>query len=166
LSVSLYNIADRFQAIQTLALNPDTDPQVFADTLESIEGEAQEKIVSIIGVRRGMVGQIEAAKAELERVAKYVEGLERNKTKLEEYTRAQMERMGLREVDGGIRGKVKFAKCPPSIEVEDASRVPQRLLKPQEPVVDKAAVKAEIDEYKVVPPGVKVVNDRERLKWS
>ena len=163
--MNLYQITENHRGLMLLAEDPEADQQMIADTLESLEGILEDKFLSIAAVRRNLSAGIDALKDEEDRLANKRRLLQVNRGRLESYLEKQMREMGLQELKAGIH-EVKFGKCPPSVEIEDAANIPDTYMVPQDPQINKRAI---LDDYRatnIIPPGVRIVNDKESLRWK
>lgn len=138
---SLYDLTEQFQELLSMALDPDTDPEALADTMEAIEGEIEEKADGYAKVIKSLEADVEALKTEETRLA----GRRKNIS-------ANIDRMK-RALESSMRttGKTKFKttlfsfgiqKNVPSVSILDESKIPEQFLIPQSPKIDKRAIMA------------------------
>lgn len=66
--MTLYEITGRFVELLTWAEDPDVDEQAFQDTLESLTAEIEEKADGYAKIIRQLQGEVEAIKAEVDRL--------------------------------------------------------------------------------------------------
>ena len=138
---TLYELTEAYQELLSMALDPDTDPEALADTMEAIDGEIEVKADGYAKVMKELKAIADARKAEAKRLldgAKSVEAnIDRMKSALETAMRAT--------------GKVKFKttlfsfgiqKNVPSVSILDESKIPEQFLIPQSPKIDKRAIMA------------------------
>lgn len=138
---SLYQLTEAYQELLSMALDPDTDPEALADTMEAVDGEIEVKADGYAKVMKELKAIADARKAEAKRLldgAKSVEAnIDRMKAALETAMRAT--------------GKVKFKtalfsfgiqKNVPSVSILDESKIPEQFLIPQSPKIDKRAIMA------------------------
>lgn len=142
---TLYELTEAYQELLSMALDPETDPEALADTMEAIDGEFEVKADGYAKVMKALDADAKAIREEEKRLASRRQGIERNidrmKTALESSMRAT--------------GKTKFKttlfsfgiqKNPPSLKIDLPDRVPEEFLIPQEPKVDTASIKKELKE--------------------
>ncbi len=84
---TLYKIAENYQAL----LNMDLDEETLADTLESIEGEFEEKADNICHVIAEVGGKVDIIDAEIKRLQARKKTLSGRKDSLRNYLLTQME---------------------------------------------------------------------------
>jgi hypothetical protein len=125
-----------------LAEDPDTDPQAFADTLEGIEGELEDKADNYAKVIRSLEADAAACDAEAKRLRAKKQTIENNIKRMKGALQYAMQ----------TTGKVKF-KTPlfsfgirknPASVVIDAVNVrdfPEEFIIESEPILDKKALK-------------------------
>ena len=147
--MTLYELTDDYLEIASMIDDPDVDPQTIADTLESIGGEIEDKAENYAKV-------IANATAEADGLAKEIERLTRRKKAIETNARRVKDTLQNAMV---ITGKTKFKtplfsfgiqKNPASLEIAEGTAIPERYLIPQEPKVDKAAIKAALKDGEVI----------------
>lgn len=147
--MTLYELTDDYLEIASMIDDPDVDPQTIADTLESIGGEIEDKAENYAKV-------IANATAEADGLAKEIERLTRRKKAIETNARRVKDTLQNAMV---ITGKMKFKtplfsfgiqKNPASLEIAEGTTIPERYLIPQEPKVDKAAIKAALKDGEVI----------------
>lgn len=147
--MTLYELTDDYMEVASMIDDPDMDPQTIADTLESIGGEIEDKAENYAKV-------IANATAEADGLAKEIERLTRRKKAIETNARRVKDTLQNAMV---ITGKTKFKtplfsfgiqKNPASLEIAEGTTIPERYLIPQEPKVDKAAIKAALKDGEVI----------------
>ena len=147
--MTLYELTDDYLEIASMIDDPDVDPQTIADTLESIGGEIEDKAENYAKV-------IANATAEADGLAKEIERLTRRKKAIETNARRVKDTLQNAMV---VTGKTKFKtslfsfgiqKNPASLEIAEGTTIPERYLIPQEPKVDKAAIKAALKDGEVI----------------
>lgn len=137
---TLYELTAEYQMLLDMAMDPDTDPQTLADTMEAIGGEIEDKAEGYAMVMRSLEADAAAIRAEEKRLAGRRQSIEANinrmKMALENAMRAT--------------GKTKFKtrlfsfgiqKNPPALKIDDPKRVSHDFLIPQEPKIDTDAIK-------------------------
>jgi len=139
---TLYQLTTDYEALLTLAEDPDTDPQAFADTLEGLTGEIEDKADNYAKVLRMLDGDAQAIRDEERRLKARREAIENNIKRMKSALQYAMQ----------VTGKVKFKtalfsfgirKNPPSVVI-DAVNVrdfPDEYIIESEPILDKKALK-------------------------
>ena len=141
---TLYELTNDYLTLLDMAEDPDVEEDVLRDTMEGIEGEIEIKADGYARVMK----QLEATSANLEFEEKRL--MNRRKT-----IDRNIKRMKQALQDAMIAtGKPKFKtdlfsftirKNPASVVIDHATCIPPEFLIPQDPEVDKKAIKAAID---------------------
>ena len=141
---TLYELTNDYLTLLDMAEDPDVEEDVLRDTMEGIEGEIEIKADGYARVMK----QLEATSANLEFEEKRL--MNRRKT-----IDRNIKRMKQALQDAMIAtGKPKFKtdlfsftirKNPASVVIDHATCIPPEFLIPQDPKVDKKAIKAAID---------------------
>ena len=74
--MKLYELTEQFLALQDLVYDPEVDDQVLQDTMDGLWGEIEEKADGYAKIIKGMQGDIEALKAEENRLVARRKALE------------------------------------------------------------------------------------------
>lgn len=159
----LYEIADRYQGLEA-KLNDDADEitqEALWDTLEGIEGELADKVENIVKLRQNIEAEVEALKAEEQRLAKKRRVLEAKTEGLKGYLFAQLNKIGIKKFKAGVFN-LTIRPCNPSVEVIDEAAVPHIYKTFPAPVVSKSMA-LEVLKTGVEIPGLKLVTDKETL---
>ena len=147
--MTLYELTDDYLEIASMIDDPDVDPQTIADTLESIGGEIEDKAENYAKVIANATAEADGLAKEIERLARRKKAIETNARRVKDTLQNAMV----------ITGKMKFKtplfsfgiqKNPASLEIAEGTTIPERYLIPQEPKVDKAAIKAALKDGEVI----------------
>ncbi len=139
---TLYELTDDYLNLLEMAEDPDTDPEAFADTLEGIEGAIEDKADGYAKVIRTLEGDAAACDAESKRLRNKKQAIENNIKRMKQALQYAME----------ATGKTKFKtplfsfgiqKNPAAVVMDEGyiENIPERFLIPQDPVIDKKAIK-------------------------
>lgn len=147
----LYQLTEQYEDIINLLYDGETDEQTILDTLESIEGEIEDKADNYAKMIKSMLADAEAIKKEEERLHSRRTSLENRVKWLKDTLQANLE----------FIGKTKFktelfsfsvssngGKQPLTI-TENIGEIPGKYLIPQDPVVNKDAVRELLKEKEV-----------------
>lgn len=96
--MTLYKITEKFLEFMTWAEDPDVDEQAFQDTMDSLHAEFEEKADGYAKIIRTLNGEVEAIKAEVDR-------LTQRKNAIENHIKAMKNNL---EQDMIATGKEKF----------------------------------------------------------
>ena len=148
---TLYEIAAIYRAQLEQLSELDLDPQTVSDTLESIQGDMQDKLRAVIAYSMELdilaAGAADAAK----RMAARAKTLESRVEAMRAYALTHMQGTGISEV-ATDEFAAKVAKKPPSVQIADDAALPIEFLRVKtvsEP--DKTALKAALQGGRVVP---------------
>lgn len=137
--MTLYELTDEYLYLLELTEDPDTDPEVLADTMEALEGEIEYKADGYAKVIRQLEHDAAALDTELKRIRNRKSSLEANVTRLKTALKESME----------ATGKTKFKtelfsfgiqNNRASVVVDDWKQLPHDFLKFSDPVPDKTAI--------------------------
>lgn len=139
--MNLFEISNEYLAILQLAEDPDVDPEVLADTMESIEADFEDKADAYAYIISTLKGDAATIDAELKRLKARKDAIEANADRLKKSLEEAMR----------VTGKTKFKtamhsfgiqKNPQSVRLVEGETIPEQFLVPQEPKVDKKAILA------------------------
>jgi len=142
---TLYELTEAYQELLSMALDPDTDPEALADTMEGLEGEIEAKADGYAKVMKELRAVADARKAEAKRLTDGAKSIEANIDRMKSALAAAMR----------LTGKTKFKttlfsygiqKNPPALKIDRPEDVPAEFLIPQEPKIDSVAIKKELKE--------------------
>ena len=142
---TLYELTAEYQSLLELAEDPESDPQAIADTFEGLEFELESKAEDYAKVIRMLEYDAAACDAESKRLRNKKLSIESNIKRMKAALQSAMV----------ATGKTKFKtklfsfgirKSPASVVIDDPKMVPPEFLIPQEPQVDKRAIKDALKE--------------------
>ncbi len=158
MDTSLYLIATQYkQAAETLA-QLDLDEQTMADTLESIGGELEEKVINLAMMTRNLESSAEqiqqAAQAMNERAQKLIH----RAAKIREYLVNTLNYVGIKKFDNPYF-KLAVQKNPGAVVIDKDASIPTEFMRQPplpEPVPDKERIKKAL-QANVNVPGCQLV---------
>ncbi|WP_283685178.1 siphovirus Gp157 family protein [Parablautia sp. Marseille-Q6255] len=142
-NISLYELTEQYDAVLNMLYDGETDEQTIMDTLESIEGEIEDKADNYAKLIRIMQTDAELLKKEEDRLAARRRSLENRSGQLKQNLQANLE----------FIGKTKFKTALFSFSVatngglqpltitDNIGDIPGKYLIPQPPVPDKDAIR-------------------------
>ena len=142
---SLYQLTEAYQELLSMALDPETDPEALADTMEAIDGEIEVKADGYAKVMKELKAIADARKAEAKRLLDGAKSVEANIDRMKSALMTAMKLTGKTKFKTELFG-YNIQKNPPSLKIDMPDRVPEEFLIPQEPKVDSAAIKKELKE--------------------
>ena len=149
--MKLYELTEQYQLLQDMAYDPEVDEQLIRDTMEGLWGEIEEKADGYAKIIAGMKYDIEALKAEEQRINARRKALEQRSQWLKENLEANM-----REI-----GKLKFKTELFSFSIQKngglqplvidglLDDIPGRFLIPQPPVPNNEEIRKLLAEKQV-----------------
>lgn len=161
--MKLYEIADVYQIALQRSIDPETgeiSEQALA-RLDAIGTDLQEKAKNVAAYIGNLEAEAAAIREAEKRMAERRKSLERQAERMREYLRTNMERTGISEITCPYFA-IKLKKCPPSVEVLNASELPVQYFR-QVVEVDKIAIAKALKEDRDVP-GARLVTDRLRVE--
>ena len=152
---TLYELSTMLRNIFEELDDCDSDEKVteLMNTVFAVEGDLSRKGETYVKIMRNMQSDIDAIKTEKERLDKMQKRRELAIERMKEYIRMSMTAAGLKYIETPL-GKWARRMSPWSCTVIDASRVPEKYLIPQPPVVDKKALLADFKQTGEIADGV------------
>ena len=141
---TLYELTNDYLTLLDMAEDPDIDPQAFADTLEALGGELEMKADGYARVMKQLEGISATVKYEYKRLENRAKTIDKNIARMKQALQDSMI----------ATGKTKFKtdlfsftvrKNPASVVIDHETSIPPEFLIPQDPKIDKKAIKAAID---------------------
>ena len=149
---ALYQISDQYLIDLEKLSELDLDDQTIADTLESIQGDMQEKCTNVamwIRNTEALADQIKQAEVSM---AQRRKALENRAEAVRAYLLANMQRTGINKIDSPWFS-IALRKNPPSVVVDSVIDLDAKFLRQPEtppPAPDKKAIKEAIERGEVV----------------
>ncbi len=141
--MKLYEITGEYLAFMEMAEDPDIDPQIVADTLESIEGEIEDKADGYAKVKIQLEADAATLDAEIQRLTRRKKTIENNIDSLKGRLKAAMEAMDKDKIKTELF-TFSIRKNPPKVVFDEELPIPKKYLIPQEPKVDTATIKEDL----------------------
>lgn len=139
--MTLYELTNDYINLLALAEDPDTDPEVLADTLEGLDGQLEDKADNYAKVIRQIESDVNGLKAEIERLQARKTAAQNNIDRM----KANLEQMMI------ATDKTKFKtelfsfgiqKNPAKVVMDEQyiENVPEEYLKYKEPEIDRKKI--------------------------
>lgn len=141
--MTLYELTEEWLELIELAEDPETDPQVLADTMEALGGEIELKADGYGKVIRELEAKANALKAEETRLSTRRKAMENNVSRMKEALKMAMLAVEKPKIKTALFS-FAVSNNPPTLVIDDLSKIPDSFLIPQEPKVDTAGIKAAI----------------------
>lgn len=137
--MTLYEMTEDYKYLLSLAEDPDTDPEVLADTLEAMDGEIEYKADGYAKVIRQLEYDSAALDSEMKRIRNRKTSLDRNITRMKQSLKDSMEAIGKTKFKTELFS-FGIQKNKASVVIDDWKLLPPDFLKVQDPVPDKTAI--------------------------
>lgn len=135
---ALYEISDKVVGLKSL--KGDLNEDVFNDTLESLIGPLDEKIIGCAIVSNGMDNDVSAIDAVVKRLTERKKHIQNNQRHLKEYMMFHMKKTDVKTIKDPLF-TVKVNKGRESVEITDPDKLPVDCYEPQPPKISKTKVK-------------------------
>lgn len=97
--MKLYELTEQHKELEKLAETSDEDmAQALADTFEAIEGEFEEKAISLVTVANNLSADTDALDTEIKRLQARKKTIQNRQESMREYLRANMESCGISNI--------------------------------------------------------------------
>lgn len=160
--MKLYEISERYRNLAALLEDDTIDEGAVGAALAEVEGEFGDKAINVARFIQNIKAEIEAVKAEKDRLAKRETVLKNKHERLKTYLETQMLLSNIAKIDDPIL-PLALRQAPPSVEVEPGAKVPEQYLIPQEPKIDKRGLLEALKSGEQIL-GVRLVEGRKYLK--
>ena len=140
--MTLYELTEDYMNLLELAEDPDIDEQAFADTLEGIEGALEDKAEGYAKVIRTLEGDAAACDAESKRLRNKKQTIENNIKRMKTALQYAMQATGKTKFKTALFS-FGIQKNPAAVVIDEGyiENIPDRFLIPQDPQIDKKAIK-------------------------
>lgn len=164
---ALYQIADIYLQDLDKLNDLDLDDQTVADTLESIQGDMQEKCTNVAAFIRNTESLADQIKQAEQAMAARRKALENRADRIRQYLLENMQRTGISKIDSPWF-KIALAKNPPSVVVDDEDTLkfahPEFVNVVTTESLDKTAIKEAIKAGQIVEGARLASSDRVTIK--
>ena len=96
--MKLYEIVEQHKELEKLAEDGEIDAQTITDTMEGIEGEFNDKAISLIHVTNIMTGDVDILDGEIKRLKARMDSIKNKQNSMREYLRFNMENSGITKI--------------------------------------------------------------------
>ena len=124
----LYDIAERYRALEALLEDEFVDSSMLMDALSQVDDEFNEKVKNICCLLKDAEYRCNYMKLEEDRINKKRKILENKIQNLKLYIDANMKLKGTRRVEAGTF-TITVRKNPPKVEVVEFTDIPDRFIK-------------------------------------
>ena len=133
--MKLFELIDQYNKVLSM-VDDESDVQAIQDTLEGIEGTITDKAESIAKLMKSIEADEQAIKAEEDRLKARREALTNRRLSIKDYLQNQLIEAKIDKLKGTMF-TVWIQNNPPSVQIAEGAKVPEKYLVPQEPQIDK-----------------------------
>ena len=123
MSTPLYEITAKHRDLALLAEESEDMAQAVADTMEAVEGEFEDKAISLINVMKNIGAGIPSIDAEIARLTARKKTVENNQDHMKAYLQTNMEASGISKIECPLF-TITLAKGRDIVSVDDESAIP------------------------------------------
>lgn len=120
---TLHEITDKHKELLALAESDKDMAQAVADTMESIEGEFEDKALSLISVVSNMDSDVAAIKSEIERLTARKKAIENRQDSMRNYLKMNMEASGINKIKCPLF-TITLAKGRDMVRIDNIDEIP------------------------------------------
>lgn len=146
--MKLYEITGALLELLEMAEEKDLDQQTINDTMEAVELEFEEKADGYAKIIKTLDGDVDSLDKEIKRLTERKNTVKNNIISIKKNLENAMIVTGKRKFKT-LLFNFGIQKNPAALIIDDESQIPQEYLVPQEPKVDKAAIKDYLKENEV-----------------
>lgn len=123
--MKLYELVGQFHQLRELE---GMEPEAIADTLESLEGEFEEKAKAIVAVRSGMEADVAAIDSEIARLTAMKKAVQNREASLRNYLKTNMQAAGITNIKCPLFS-ITLAQGREVLKIDDESAIPDDYMK-------------------------------------
>lgn len=138
--MKLYEITGQFKELAEMAQEGVLDQETINDTLEGVEFEFEEKADAYAKVINSLNGDVDAIDREIKRLTDRKNTINNNVKRIKYNLEKAMLETGKTKFKTALFG-FGIQKNPPSVVIDDEGSIPGTYFIPQDPKLDKAAIK-------------------------
>lgn len=146
--MKLYEITGALLELLEMAEEKDLDQKTINDTMEAVELEFEEKADGYAKVIKTLEGNVDLLDKEINRLTERKKTVKSNIASIKKNLENAMIVTGKRKFKT-LLFNFGIQKNPAALIIDDESQIPQEYLVPQEPTVDKKAIKEYLKENEV-----------------
>ena len=163
---TLYEINARYMQALDAATDPESDlsPDMFIDTLQGIEGEAEDKLKNVIAYSRNLEVEADAIKDALDAMKARFDAKRKRAQWLKDYAKEGMKILGKSKLEWP-EFAARIQANPPAVDVVDADEIPDEFKSEVVEIkIDKKAISDRLKGGGYVPGAVLRQGESLRIK--
>ena len=159
----LYQITQQHRELQELADSEEVPMEALSDTFEALEGEFNDKAISVVHVVENMQSDVDAVDREIKRLSARKSALSNRRDSIREYLRTNMEASGITKIECPLFA-ITLAKGRDVVVVEDENLIPDDLVEVS--VISKPNKREILKRLKAGDeiPGVRIEKSKSNLR--
>ena len=123
MSTPLYEITEKHRELALLAEENEDMAQAVSDTMEMIEGEFNDKALSLVNVMKNIGAGIPTINAEIARLTARKKTIENNQAHMTKYLQTNMEASGISKIECPLF-TITLAKGRDIAQIDDEDKIP------------------------------------------
>lgn len=124
---ALRELTQQQRELKALAGDSEILLESFDETFKALEGEFNQKAISLIHVVQNMNSDVDALEAEIKRLTERKKTINNKQNSMREYLRFNMEANGITKIDCPLFS-ITLAKGRDMVVIEDAAKIPAELV--------------------------------------
>lgn len=141
--MTLYNLTGQYLELLEMAQDETMDQKMIKDTMEGIEGEYEAKAEGYAMVLANLAANDEALKKEMDKMGEKRKIIKNNMDRIRKNLKESMIATGKRKFSTSLFS-FRVQNTAPSLNILDETKIPEEFWRPQDPVLDKKALLAEV----------------------
>lgn len=141
--MTLYELSGQFLELLEMAQDGAMDQKTINDTMEGVELEYEDKADGYAIVLANLSANDEALKKEMAKMAEKRRIIKNNMERIRKNLKESMIATGKRKFSTALFS-YRVQDTAPSLDILDETKIPKEFWKPQDPVLDKKALLAEV----------------------
>lgn len=141
--MTLYNLTGQYLELLEMAQDETMDQKMIKDTMEGVEGEYESKAEGYAMVLANLAANDEALKKEMDKMAEKRKLIKNNMERIRRNLKESMIATGKRKFSTALFS-FRVQNAAPSLNILDEKKIPKDFWKPQDPILDKKALLAEV----------------------
>lgn len=137
--MKLYELTSGYLKLWDMVENEEVDLQMVEDTLQSVEGDIQDKAESMVKILKSVDANVKGLKDEEERLNKKRKSFENKYESIKKYLEYNLITMGIDKLQTSI-ATVSIANNPPSVDIFNEELVPDVYKIPQPAKIDRKSI--------------------------
>lgn len=125
--VSLYKLTEQQRELKEIAGNSEAPAEAFADTFNALEGQFNDKAVSLIHIVKNMDSDIDGLDTEIKRLTDRKKAIKNKQESMREYLRTNMEVNEITKIECPLF-TITLAKGRDMVIIDDEKKIPDELV--------------------------------------